>query len=215
MTKLRLAVVFACLALICITPSSAFANGVRADLSASGRGVLQADCSDPTVIAANPACFEFSTVSATQATWEAFSLDFSTSVVTTTGPYDLFLVSGITDGTQVTLTLIGASDVFGSFLCGDDPTMTTQISGFCADPSNALGGDPSGIFSQEPSATDALGQATFIFNSSAPTTWVFFATEGSATISVSNGTTSATEPGTLLLLAFGAGMLAIAKLRKS
>jgi hypothetical protein len=215
MTKLRLVFVFSCLILFAVATSPVFANGVKADLGASGRGVANPDCAGTILV--NPACFEFSTTSATTATWEAFSLtDFNTATFSTIGPYDLFLVTGITSGTQVTLTLTGASDVFGSFLCGDDPTMTTQLGGFCADPTNALGGDPSSIFSQNPSATDASGQATFIFNASAPTTWVFYATKGDATISVNGGgTTTAAEPGTLLLLAAGAGLLAIAKLRRS
>ncbi len=137
MTKLRLVFVFSCLILFAVATSPVFANGVKADLGASGRGVANPDCAGTILV--NPACFEFSTTSATTATWEAFSLtDFNTATFSTIGPYDLFLVTGITSGTQVTLTLTGASDVFGSFLCGDDPTMTTQLGGFCADPTNDL-----------------------------------------------------------------------------
>lgn len=217
MKKIGLLLVLSCLLLLVLTSSPVFANGIKVDLAASGKGVLNADCAG--TITVNPACFQFSADSATHATWEAFSLTSSDPdpvTFSTIGPYDLFLVTGITGGTQVTLTLAGATDVFGSFLCGDDPTMTTQLGGFCADPTNALGGDPSSIFSQLPTATDALGQATFIFNASAPGTWVFYATKGDATISTTGGgTTSASEPGTLLLLAAGAGLLAVTRFRRS
>ena len=212
MAKIRLSLGLLCLALLFVTCSPLFANGVRSDLSASGKGVLNADCTAN--IATDPACFEFTQTSSTEAVWQAFSASAPPPTFSLLGPFDLFLVNGITDGTQVTLTLASATGSFGSFLCGDDPTMTTQISGFCADPTNALLGDPSGIFSQNPPTTDASNQATFIFNGTAPATWVFYASPD-ATISVSNGTTSANEPGTLVLLAVGVGLLAIAKFRRA
>jgi hypothetical protein len=212
MTKFRLVLVFSSLLLLLLANSPVFANGAKADLSASGKGVLNADCTAN--IATDPACFEFSQTSSTEAVWQAFSASAPPPTFSLLGPFDLFLVNGITNGTQVTLTLASATGSFGSFLCGDDPTMTTQISGFCADPANLFLGDPSGIFSQDPPNTDASNQATFIFNGTAPATWVFYGSPG-ATISVSNGSTSASEPGTLLLLAAGVGLLAIAKFRRA
>lgn len=204
--------ILALLLAIFVCASPVFANGVKTDLGASGKGVFNADCAG--TIQDNPACFEFTQVSGTQATWEAFSLtDFVTSTFTTIGPYDLFLVTGITDGTQVTLDLTGTNVAFGSFLCGSDTTMTTQLSGFCSDPNDVIGDDPSGIFSQIPDGSGNL--ETFTFNSSAPSTWVFYATQGDATISTSTGTTTpASEPSSLLLLAAGLTVVGL-KLRRS
>jgi hypothetical protein len=212
MTKFRLGLVFSLLAVFSLATSTAFANGIKVDLSASNKGVQNPDCAS--TILDNPACFQFNQGTDTQANWEAFSLtDFTTGAFTTLGPFDLFLVNGITAGTQVTLTLASAADAFGSFFCGDDASMTGILAGFCADPTDALFEDASGIFSQVPDGTGGA-QQTFIFNGNAPGSWVFYATAGDATISTSNGTTSTAEPGTLLLLAAGAGLLALAKLRR-
>src|SRR5262249_37430102 len=152
-------------------------------------------------IQTNPACFEFSVVSSSQAMWEAFSLtDFNTKTFSTLGPFDLFLVNGITDGTQVTLTLTGSNDHFGSFFCTADDSLDSNdaaiiSAGFCSYPTNALHSDASGIFSL-PLPDGSTSTQTFTFNSSAPSTWVFYATHGDATISTSTGSTSVPEPGT-------------------
>jgi len=211
MNKFRCSCLFALLAVLFLATSPVFANGIHSDVGASGKGVANPDCA--ATIQTNPACFEFATTSATTATWEAFSLtDFATSTFTTIGPYDLFLVNGITTGTQVTLTLTGTNVAFGSFLCGDDSTMTSQLVGFCSDPTDLLGPDPSSIFSQIPDGTG--NQQTFIFNSSAPSSWVFFADLGHATISTTGtGTTAAPEPSSLLLLAAGLALVGL-KLRR-
>lgn len=212
MTKFRLGLLLSLLAVFSLSTSLAFANGIKADLSASNKGVQNPDCAG--TILDNPACFQFSQGSATQATWESFQLtDFTTGAFTTLGPYDLFLVNGITAGTQVTLTLASATDAFGSFFCGDDSSMTDTLAGFCADPTNALFEDASGIFSQVPNGSGGPQQA-YTFNGNAPGSWVFYATAGDATISTSNGTVSTPEPGTLFLLAAGAGLLALAKHRR-
>ena len=215
MSKLRCISILALLAIFSLSASPVFASAIRSDLGASGKGQV-----NPSVgcTAANIAdtvqCVNFDTSGAVP-TWTNIFEDFSTDPpgVVTTGPYDIFLVNGITNGTQVTLTFTGLSDVFGSFLCGNDPTMTAQLLGFCADPDNSLGDDPSSIFSQLPNATDASNKATFIFNDTAPGTWVFYATHGDATISTGNGT-SVPEPSSLLLLAAGL-VLAGLKLRRS
>jgi hypothetical protein len=215
MTKLRFTLGLSCLLVLVLSASPAFANGVKADIGASGKGVLNADCAG--TIQENPACFEFSPISSTVATWEAFSLtDFATSTFSTIGPYDLFLVNGVVSGTQVTFTLTGTNDAFGSFFCGDDPSMASSanLGAFCSDPANTLFGDASGIFSQLPDITDAANQATFIFNGNAPSAWVFYASPD-ATMTVSNGTTSTPEPSTLLFLVAGAGLLVFAKLRRT
>ncbi len=215
MTKLRLALGLSCLFVLVLSTSPVFANGVKADIGASGKGVLNADCAG--TIQTNPACFEFSPISSTEATWEAFSLtDPATSTFTTLGPFDLFLVNGVVSGTQVTFTLPGTNDAFGSFFCGDDPNMASpsNLGAFCADPANTLFGDASGIFSQLPDGTDTANQATFIFNGNAPSSWVFYASPD-ATMSVSGGTASTPEPSTLLFLVAGAGLLAFAKLRRT
>jgi len=214
MNKFRCIYALAFLAIFSLSASPIFANSVRADLGASGKGVVNPTGGCVATIQLNPACVDFAKVSDSLATWTAFTLtDFDTSTFSTLGPYDLFLVNGVSDGTQVTLTLTGASDVFGSFLCGDDPTMTAQLLGFCSDPDNLLGGDPSSIFSQMPDGTNGANQATFIFNSSTPSTWVFYATHGDATISTGNGT-SVPEPSSLLLLAAGLTLAGL-KLRRS
>ncbi|HWZ96499.1 MAG TPA: PEP-CTERM sorting domain-containing protein [Candidatus Dormibacteraeota bacterium] len=214
MTKIRCAILFSFLVLLVFSTIPTLANGIKADLSASGKGQVNPSggCTAAN-IDSFVECVNFDTSGAVP-TWTNIVLNTSTNVVTTTGPFDIFLVNGITTGTQVTLTLTGASDVFGSFFCGNDPTMTAQLGGFCADPNDLLGEDASGIFSQVPDGTGA--QQTFVFNGSAPGSWVFYATAGDATISTSNGgTTSAPEPGTLLLVVAGAGLLAIGKLRRA
>src|SRR5262249_48107976 len=102
-TRFRLLFISSLLALLLFASSPIFATSVRLDIGASGKGVQNPDCA--ATIQTNPACFEFSVVSSSQAMWEAFSLtDFTTKTFSTLGPFDLFLVNGITDGTQVTLT---------------------------------------------------------------------------------------------------------------
>jgi hypothetical protein len=214
MKNIRIALAFPCLLILVFSASSVFANGVRSDLSASGKGVQNADCAG--TILDNPACFQFSVVSSTEATWEAFNLtDFETATFTTIGPYNLFMINGIVSGTQVTFTLPGATDAFGSFFCGDDPNMASiSAAGFCSDPTNALFEDASGIFSQVPPLDVVGNEATYIFNGTGPTSWVFYGSPG-ATVSTSNGSTNVPEPSTLMLLVAGAGLLAFAKLRRA
>ena len=223
MIRIRFGALFSLLSFFVFSCTPSFANGVRADLGASGKGVVNPTGGCVATIETNPACVDFST-SGTLPTWTAFQLiSTDPDVVDITGPYNLFVVSGIS---SITFQLTGNA-AYGSFLCGTDPSMITALSGNCTDialdpPTNPL--DPpldlTGFLAEDDSNLAALNQVTFNFlNGSIGTPngiWVFYATAGDASIlSTTGGTTPTPEPGTLFLLAAGAGLLAVAKLRRT
>ncbi len=185
---LRFATLIVLTALV-LTPS--FAQ--RLEKKASGKGQVNpaSGCSDGS---SNTPCVLFNQTSSTTGQWTNFLFGGGKD-----GAYDLFLVP---TSQNVTFQLTGSSVTFGSFLCGFDSTMTTQLNGFCTNIDDSA--DTSTFLNPNPSSPNASNQVTFGFLPGAtglPADWVFYFTAGDAKII--SGSTSVPEPGSLALLACG------------
>jgi PEP-CTERM motif len=154
---------------------------------------------------ANDPCVIFSQTSPTTADWENFDINgalvnnFSLFMVPTTQP--------------VTFQLANAGVNFGNFLCGNDPTMTTQLNGFCTNIDDSA--DPASFVNF--TSPNGKNQVTFSFISGAaglPAEWVFLTDKGEGSIVTGGGggSTGMPEPGSLVLL--GVGLAAVAGLKR-
>jgi hypothetical protein len=175
------------------------ADAQRLEKKASGKGQVNPTTGCTTGAENNPdtnPCVNFvSTPGSDIAQWTNV-----TSATTEDGPYDLFMVPTTQDVTfQITLPTPTSTLAFGSFLCGDDPTMTVQLNGFCTNIDDSA--DPGTFLNPNPQAPDAKNQLTFGFTNPGglPADWVFYFTAGDAAIV--GGTVP--EPGSLALLCCG------------
>ncbi|HYK38456.1 MAG TPA: hypothetical protein VEU98_00435, partial [Candidatus Eremiobacteraceae bacterium] len=144
MTKSRIGFFFSFLVALALSAAPVFANGVKADLGASGRGTVNPPGGCAANFATNPECVDFSTSGALPV-WTAFEANNSDPnniiITNTTGPENLFVVSGIS---SITFQLLGNAN-FGSFLCGSQSNMSDLLNGDCTnivDPVSLLGIDP-------------------------------------------------------------------------
>jgi len=165
----------------------------RLDKKASGLGQVNptTGCSAGS---SNTPCVVFAQSSTTQGQWTNFLFGGGQD-----GPYDLFTVPTTQD---VTFQLTGSNVAFGSFLCGFDTTMITQLGGFCTNIADTA--DPATFLSLDPLLPDGSNQVTFGFNpgtTGLPADWVFYFTAGDA--SIAQSTVATPEPATLTLLAGG------------
>jgi hypothetical protein len=194
---------FLLLALQFLSVGSAMAN--RIDVGASGKGEvnppLPGTCTLANVASGlTNVCVAFQITTPSTASWAniipVFDSSFNVIGSTEFGPLALVLVPTTS---PFTLQLPSATADYGSFLCdpSTDPTMSTQLSGFCTDIPNSPGDDLSGFLSSGPVSPG--NQVTFDFVSGAPglpADWVFYTRE-----------VATPEPSTLLLLSSGLAVL--------
>jgi hypothetical protein len=197
-TFLRSAALFLILALLLVP-----AQAQRLEKKASGAGQVNPSggCTPGSI---NNPCVVFDQTSGTTAQWTNIISGTSTD-----GPYDLFMVP---TSQNVTFQVTNAGLAFGSFLCGDDPTMTTQLNGFCTNIADS--DDPGQFLGPNPNSPNGSNQLTFGFHTSPtqsdfPSEWVFYFTAGDASIATGGGGGNGVpEPSSFALLA--AGLLAFA-----
>jgi hypothetical protein len=188
-TFIRSATLFLLLALL-IVP----ARAQRLEKKASGNGQVNPSGGCTPGSSNNP-CVIFDQTSATTAQWTNIN-----SATSTDGPYDLFMVP---TSQNVTFQVTNPGLAFGSFLCGFDSTMTTQLNGFCTNIPDS--DDPAAFLNPNPNSPNSKNQLTFGFQNATdfPSEWVFYFTAGDASIATGGGGNGVPEPSTFALLAAG------------
>jgi hypothetical protein len=189
-TFLRSTALFLLLALLLVP-----ARAQRLEKKASGAGQVNPSTGCSAGSTNNP-CVVFTQTSSTTGEWTNFI-----SSTVTDGPYDLFMVPTSKD---VTFQVTNPGLAFGSFLCGFDTTMTTQLNGFCTNIPDA--DDPAAFLNPNPNSPNSKNQLTFGFQNAPdfPSEWVFYFTAGDASIATGGGGNNGVpEPGSFALLAAG------------
>lgn len=185
-----------CFGFLVVISAPVFANHI--DKGVSGKGQFNvAGCPGPLV---NP-CVTFTPNLVTNtATWQNYLPDG-----TLDGNFDVFKIPTTQSATFQLNSLVPD---YGSFLCGFDTTMFSNMSGFC---SNILDSeDPNNYVTFTTNGT----KVTLTFNSTPgdlPPTWAFFADVSTKPILVTGGGTSVPEPATLALLGLGLAGAALKK----
>ena len=206
--------------------SPAWANHV--DRPASNHGT------DDTCTSGNENCQTFGTPFTASDGLSVTPFTYSDDLSATFNYLDVFAVTGINAGTTVSFTFasLPADGQFGVFACnGTDPT-TGQALDSAENPFGPTPGPCTAI------APSPLGASQFLSNPSGPvTSWAFSGNGGVSTwwfyalatgptsagasiylptsVTVTSGTSTAPEPGTLLLLALGIAGLAVLRRRQA